>query len=450
MGTLKQAPANLEKRVQELDEQRMALQAQMDSLSKKNQELQQKIQQQDHLIEGIFSIHRALLDHPRHNELLSDIMILVRKILKTEGSSILLLTDDGKELYFEVAQGDKGGEVKNFSLKVDQGIAGFVARNSQPLIENDPYSNPSFNPEFDQKTKHVTRNILCVPLRYHKKTIGVLQVINSIGHDQFDQKDLEMLELFCSQVSLALMKFRMIEELQDKNVELEESSQLKSFFLATISHELRTPLTPIVAWSTMLKDCVEERDVLIEGIEEIEIQSNHLTGIVTNLVHLAEIDCDQVYLNLEELSLNEITKTCLLLATKSVKLKGLKVDSEGIEENLGVRADEEKLQLCISQILENAIKFNDPQGWIVFKGWRYEESVFLQCINSGDGIPESLLPILTERFRQVDESRTRKHGGLGVGLSLVQGFMDLFGAKLEITSSVENRETSVTLSFPSL
>ena len=432
----------------QLEKERQQLLEEVASLQVRNRELTLKSDQQDLLLDGIFSIHNTLLDQPRHHELLSDIMAMVRGILGTEGSSILLLSDDGKELYFEEAHGRKGIEVKKFSLRVDQGIAGYVARTSKALIENDPYSNSNFNPEFDRRTNHVTRNILCAPLRYHKATIGVLQVINTLNKENFSQKDLELLELFCSQVSLALLKFKMIEEMHDKNLELEESNRLKSFFLATISHELRTPLTPIVAWSGMLKECMDEPEALSEGIEEIQVQSQHLTSIITNLVHLAEIDCDQVYLNLENLCISEIIKTCVLLAKKSLQDKSIQVDTDKINEELSIRADEEKLQLCISQVLDNAIKFNDDGGWIRFQVYDDAEMIHFQSTNSGDGIPENLIPILTDRFRQVDETPTRKHGGLGVGLSLVQGFMDLFGGKLNIQSSVEKRETSVTLSFP--
>jgi signal transduction histidine kinase len=400
------------------------------------------------LLEAVRNINRGLLEAPDRSTLLAEIMLEARKVLHCAGSSILLLNEEGTSLYFEVAQGEKGQAVKKLQLDVNEGIGGYVVRTGKTVLENLPYENTHFNPDFDKKTRHQTRNIICAPLMDGGKPLGVLQVINSLGRPLFSREDLKDLELFCIQASLALLKHRMLQELQDKNQELAESNRLKSFFLSAVSHELRTPLTPVLAWSGMLSDPGMDDETRAEGIREIEEHSSHLANLIGDLIHLAELDCDQVYVEPQKLNLMELVQFAIDNKKAMMDEKGINLDASNLREGQWIFADEAKTSICIEQILDNAIKFNDSSnGKILLVSGENLESFTLKCTNSGEGIPEKMIPSLCQRFHQVDESRTRQHGGLGIGLSLVQGFMELCGGTVTVESSEENRQTSVTLCF---
>jgi len=400
------------------------------------------------LLEAVRNINRGLLEAPNRSSLLAEIMLEARKVLHCAGSSVLLLNDEGTALYFEVAQGEKGQAVKELLLDINEGIGGYVVRTGKTVLENSPYENPHFNPDFDRKTGHQTRNIICAPLMDGGKSLGVLQVINALGRSSFSREDLKDLELFCVQASLALLKHRMLQELQDKNEELAESNRLKSFFLAAVSHELRTPLTPVLAWSGMLSDPDMDDETRAEGIGEIEEHSSHLANLITDLIHLAELDCDQVYIEPQDLNLMDLVQLAIQNKKALLDEKRISLDSSSLQNEQWVFADESKTQICIEQILDNAIKFNDvSDGTISLESGENSDEITFKCKNSGEGIPEKMIPTLCQRFHQVDESRTREHGGLGIGLSLVQGFMELYGGSIQVESSQENRETTVTLSF---
>ncbi len=101
------------------------------------------------LLEAVRNINRGLLEAPNRSSLLAEIMLEARKVLHCAGSSVLLLNDEGTALYFEVAQGEKGQAVKELLLDINEGIGGYVVRTGKTVLENSPYENPHFNPDFD-------------------------------------------------------------------------------------------------------------------------------------------------------------------------------------------------------------------------------------------------------------------------------------------------------------
>ena len=312
------------------------------------------------LLNSIREINKRLLDDPNDSSLLDEIMNQVQDILHSTASSVLLCNPNRTHLYFEVARGEAGTEIKKLVLDIQHGIGGYVARSGHSVIENDPYSNRYFNPEFDKATKFRTRNILCTPLKHHGEIIGVLQVINSLDSKNFTPKELRILEIFADQAAITILKQRMMQELIEKSEALEKANLAKTTFLANVSHELRTPLTPVLAWSSMLKDSLDEPEFIIEGLDVIEDQCSHLNKLITNLIHLAQIDSDQVYLDPGYIELEPIALHSWSQFQKQAEEKNIQVEFQPCEDSFTIYADEGKVALCLEQIFDNSIKFNDP------------------------------------------------------------------------------------------
>ena len=160
----------------------------------------------------------------------SDPQVLLHRILESatrltngEASSILLLNPDNNRLYFEVALGTKSGEVKNYSLAMGEGIAGWVAEHNRSLIVDDVEEDRRFFAEISQKIGFETTSILAVPMRLKENCIGVIELINKNDGGYFDQSDLQWLEIFANQAALAIQNARSyhkarteIESLSDK------------------------------------------------------------------------------------------------------------------------------------------------------------------------------------------------------------------------------------------
>src|SRR5205823_4719178 len=121
-----------------------------------------------------------------------------------ETGSLLILDEKTNELVFDVALGEAGKELKTIRLKVGEGIAGWVAKEQKPQIVNDPGKDPRWARKADQKTKFVTRSILCVPMLYQGQLLGVVQTINKKGSEGFTEDDMVILGAFASQTAVAI------------------------------------------------------------------------------------------------------------------------------------------------------------------------------------------------------------------------------------------------------
>lgn len=139
------------------------------------------------------------------NRLLSIIMEMIKDIMETETSSLLLYDEERDQLVFKVALGEAGDELKEkYRVQMGQGIAGWVALNRKDVLANDVYNDSRFDPMYDKNTGFVTRAILCAPLLFKGKLIGVIQAINPVNKTAFDENDMSLFRIFSNQAALAV------------------------------------------------------------------------------------------------------------------------------------------------------------------------------------------------------------------------------------------------------
>jgi Nif-specific regulatory protein len=148
------------------------------------------------------------------------------RLSDAEASSLLLMDKEKQELYFEVALGSKGKEVQKYTVKLGEGIAGWVALNNKSLIVNDLANDKRHLSAIGEQINYTSKTMIAVPMRVKDECIGVLQVINKIGEAGFIQDDLEWLEIFANQAALAIVNAKSIEEAQSEIETLQ--NQLKT------------------------------------------------------------------------------------------------------------------------------------------------------------------------------------------------------------------------------
>jgi HD-GYP domain-containing protein (c-di-GMP phosphodiesterase class II) len=145
------------------------------------------------------------------------------QLMKAEVGSLLLVHEEKRYLYFEVALGEREEDIKTISLNFGEGIAGWVAQHGKPLIVNSPKKDRRFFKGVDERTEFKTRNIICVPVRVKEKTVGVLEAINKKGKGRFNQEDLSLLTSLADQVAIALDNSRLYQELEEMFFQTAES-----------------------------------------------------------------------------------------------------------------------------------------------------------------------------------------------------------------------------------
>jgi sigma-B regulation protein RsbU (phosphoserine phosphatase) len=154
---------------------------------------------------GLIDAGTLVISSLEIEEVLLLVMEIAKRVVEAEASSLLIYDEKTDMLGYEVALGEKGSEVKNlFSLKLGQGIAGWVAQHRQPLLIADVEKDERFFRGSDEQTGFKSRSILCVPMQAHGKLLGVLEVINPLQRDAFNEGDLEMLAAFSGLAAIAI------------------------------------------------------------------------------------------------------------------------------------------------------------------------------------------------------------------------------------------------------
>jgi len=156
------------------------------------------------------------------NSLLTQILDSATKLCGGEASSLLLVNKETQELYFEVSLGGAASEVKRFTVKMGEGIAGWVALHNRSIIVNDAESDKRHRHDIAKEVDYMSKTMMAVPMRVKDECLGVIEIINKKDSKQFTQEDLEWLEIFATQAGIAVVNARSMEKVQDKIERLHE------------------------------------------------------------------------------------------------------------------------------------------------------------------------------------------------------------------------------------
>jgi len=275
------------------------------------------------------------------------------------------------------------------------------------------------------------------------RTLGAMTFIYADSGRHYSEGDLSFAEDFARRAALAIENARAASELeaarareQAMRERAEYASIAKDHFLATVSHELRTPLNVILGWAVVLR----EREVTPElqrGLTVIERNARAQARLIEDVLDLSRIGSGKLSLSLAAVNVGEAVRAATLAMRPAAEAKGITLTADGADDELllTVTADPDRLQQILWNLLTNAVKFTPKGGSIVVFATRAGSEVQIQVSDSGEGIDRALLPHVFEPFRQADGSTTRRHGGLGLGLSLVYQIASAHGGTVEALSA---------------
>jgi signal transduction histidine kinase/CheY-like chemotaxis protein len=230
--------------------------------------------------------------------------------------------------------------------------------------------------------------------------------------------------------------------------EAERLGRLKDEFLATLSHELRTPLSAILGWATLLRRLPPGSEDHTKGLETIERNSRVQAQIIGDLLDMSGIISGKVQLEVQWVSLSDVINAAIDAVRPSADAKRLRLRPTLDTKLTPIRGDPNRLQQVLWNLLTNAVKFTPPDGRIDIVLERVNSHVEIAVEDSGIGIKPEFLAFVFDRFRQADASTTRKHGGLGLGLSIVKHLVELHGGTVRVESPGEGQGTTFIVAFP--
>jgi signal transduction histidine kinase/ActR/RegA family two-component response regulator len=228
----------------------------------------------------------------------------------------------------------------------------------------------------------------------------------------------------------------------------ERAARMKDEFVATVSHELRTPLNAILGWTQVLQRRAPDTDTLSRGLGVIERNTRLQAQLISDLLDVSRIVSGKLKLELQLVDLPAVVDAALESVRLSAQAKNIQLDREVDERIAPVAGDPSRLEQVVSNLLTNAIKFTPVGGRVVVKLEHGGSHSSISVTDTGVGIAADFLPHMFDRFRQADSSTTRRHGGLGLGLTIVKQLVELHGGSVSARSAGEGQGASFIVRLP--
>ena len=243
---------------------------------------------------------------------------------------------------------------------------------------------------------------------------------------------------------------RLLQSEQEARDVAEKANQVKDEFLATLSHELRNPLNVILGYSELLLRMpeIEESERLRRMAEALRRNAQSQSQLINDLLDLSRLQRGKISLNRETVSLAAIIDHAVETVRAEAAAKGVEINLHLGDQLLLVDGDRLRLQQIAWNLLNNAVKFTPAGGHINVDLNRDDKSAVLLVEDTGQGIDPAFLPHVFEMFRQADSSNSRRHGGMGIGLALVQKLVQLHRGTVAAESEGTDKGSRFTIRLP--
>ena len=230
----------------------------------------------------------------------------------------------------------------------------------------------------------------------------------------------------------------------------EGANRAKDQFLAMLSHELRTPLTPVLAAVTGIG---AQDDLPPEVRADLEMINRNVkleAKLIDDLLDVTRISSGKIVLNLAVVDAHSCLQSALEICRTDIDAKNLQISLalEAIERN--VRADPVRLRQVFWNLIRNAIKFTPEKGHLTIRSSNLASRLRIDISDTGVGIEPELLPIIFDAFEQGGQTKTRRFGGLGLGLSIAKGVVEMHHGTLTAFSAGMDRGATFTVELPTI
>lgn len=294
-----------------------------------------------------------------------------------------------------------------------------------------------------------SRGLAAFPLIVEGRTIGALG-LSFPTPQNFSEDDRAFMSALAQQCAQAIERARLYENEKNLRREAEAANRMKDEFLATLSHELRTPLNSILGWSQMLQNGNLDETAKEKALVTIERNARVQNQLIEDVLDISRIITGKLRLVIRPVDLGAVITAAAESLRPAMEAKGIRLKTFPDTGAALIQGDAERLQQIIWNLLSNAVKFT-PEGGDIRIGLQ-NAGAFVEIVvtDSGIGIEESFLPFVFDRFRQLDGSTTRRHGGLGLGLSIVRQLVEMHGGTVRADNNKTGKGASFTVNLPLL
>ncbi|HEY3378365.1 MAG TPA: ATP-binding protein [Armatimonadota bacterium] len=253
------------------------------------------------------------------------------------------------------------------------------------------------------------------------------------------------LTIFWLDLSARALRQRAERALEGESTTGAAPGQAKDEFLSLFSHELQTPLTSILGWSEMALDR-QQPELMAKAMQVVRRNAVRQKRLVDELLDMSRLQHGRIQLQRERLDLPRQLQYALKTVQADADERSLTLTCVPCAETLRVLADATRLQQCLGNLLHNSLRFTPAGGAITLACHREDAQAVLTVHDTGRGISLKALPSLFAAFHQVN--RDERSGGLGLGLAVTRGLVELHGGRIWVESPGEGQGSTFAIALP--
>jgi len=377
--------------------------------------------------------------------LLQQISATATELLDCEASSILLYDETNPRLYFAAATGSDPAKLAEIPVPIENSLAGTIFRTNKPMILNNVEQDPRHYSLVSDHIKFKTRTLLGVPMLIKDRATGVLEAVNK-RDGVFKESDVAILSVTASHAAIAIDNARLFHQTQLALEKVREMNSIKSHFLALASHELRTPLGIIIGYATFLQE--DAKDELSDHAQQVLNAAAQMRVLLDQMNNLTLLQADEMEMMPHKISIQDIlnfaNEEIMYLAAR----RELEITYAISDDPIYLNVDQEKTTLAFVNLINNAIRFSPDGGKILISVGEQENNVLVWVQDDGMGIPTDKLNKVFEEFYQIEPPNTRSYGGLGIGLTIAKGIIEIQGGKVWAESDGQGKGATFKVTLP--
>jgi signal transduction histidine kinase len=375
-----------------------------------------------------------------------------RSLLGADGVTFVLR--DGDYCYY--AEEDAISPLwKGMRFPLTSCISGWAMLNHQTAVIKDIYEDPRIPHDAYRLT--FVHSLVMVPVRREDPAaaIGAYWKERRQPHPE----EVKLLETIANAAAVAMTNVGlihslhgMVEELQQRNQELDLAYRARASFLTTMSHELRTPLNVILGYAEIMQRQINgamSPEKCSGYAAEIQTAGKKLLEMINDVLDLAALGSGTYALEMKAVSLGAIIDTATHLMSSPLQKNELTLTNYISKTLPPLKGDPRLLKQIFFNILSNSVKFTPPGGSITIAAETLPDGLACSITDTGIGMTEEEIKRAIRPFQQVDERLERRYDGAGLGLALCKGYVDLHGGALNIEST-PGKGTTVTVTLPLL
>ena len=383
-------------------------------------------------LQALIEVSRTVNASLDWDEVLESIMSLTTRVMKVEASALMLLNEEGTNLSFRVAQGEKAMVMKTIRVKVGEGIAGWVARERKPAIVNDVRSDPRFTGATDDSTGFQTKSVLCVPMQTKNGLLGVIEVINRLDERQFSERNQRLCEAIANQAAIALENARLHEE----KIRQERLAAIGQT-VAGLAHCIKNILNALGGGAYILESGLkkQEHDKVAKGWDIVKRNNQFLSQLVLDMLSYSK-EREPAY---SEVDINDVCESVCELCRETARMKKTEIVFEGDSSIGPVKVDETGIKRCLMNLVGNAVDACGAEGGRVrvSTGLAGEAGRFLIRVrDNGAGIPDEHRQKLFHAFFSTKGSK-----GTGLGLPVTYKIITEHRGRIDVETEAGNGTT---------